>query len=629
MAGMLTSSQSSVLLLEAAQKLDLSKTAEVIDLLAAMSPRALSPHERKLWFALLTRAIRTLRGAGQLSDGHLATGLGFVALCHTPPAPDQIWPFLMRMPAAATALGPQISTAAMLMALWPVLPGAQFAIQYDALNRAFLAGNATILHDLWCYLLRDDKGFVPDYWLFQSHARSVQEAGLGRAEEVAATTLVSADRHDLAAVFDIYLRLLRQHPVAQTFTRIDALTDPVQRERITEYLLGAPLTDTAMPLAVASHDRLAPAENLDDRALMQARLCAANGDWDGVLHQTATIGTGYARRHDALCLEALASARQGQTARALQIVDHLRHNHQVPWYKSARAVQIGATACRIAEGREAAPDLGAPALPVLAGRPLVQSLWVGKRLRWIEDLSIRSYLANGWRYQLYVYDLPENLPQGVEVLDAAAIVPRAQLYQETHASGAHRGSLGAFSDYFRYSLLHRRGGMWTDTDVINLDRFDPEGQALIGTEVIDAGITGFNGAMMAARAECSFQRRAMERAGHILDQGKVYFTRIGPELLAELSIEDLPPAYRLLPTWFLNPISWLETGQLLAPFDTIARLPVLARAPNLHVYTETWRVIGLDLHTPPKGDGFLATLYDRLMHTSGIGMRQLMSGDIR
>nr|VFJ74537.1 MAG: hypothetical protein BECKFW1821C_GA0114237_106322 [Candidatus Kentron sp. FW] len=40
-------------------------------------------------------------------------------------------------------------------------------------------------------------------------------------------------------------------------------------------------------------------------------------------------------------------------------------------------------------------------LPSLSGsQPLAQSLWIGPRLRWIENMCIRSFLRNGWRFEL-------------------------------------------------------------------------------------------------------------------------------------------------------------------------------------------------------------------------------------
>jgi len=78
-----------------------------------------------------------------------------------------------------------------------------------------------------------------------------------------------------------------------------------------------------------------------------------------------------------------------------------------------------------------------------------------------------SFLRNGHRVHLYVYDEPEGVPEGVEVRDAVQILPRSQLFfHRRNQSVAH------FSDWFRYRLLFERGGLWSDTDMVCLKPFD-------------------------------------------------------------------------------------------------------------------------------------------------------------
>ncbi len=54
-------------------------------------------------------------------------------------------------------------------------------------------------------------------------------------------------------------------------------------------------------------------------------------------------------------------------------------------------------------------------------------------------------------------------PQACGSCSAEEILPRAVLF--THR---RTGSLGSFSDWFRYRLLKERGGIWADTDVVCL-----------------------------------------------------------------------------------------------------------------------------------------------------------------
>ena len=110
----------------------------------------------------------------------------------------------------------------------------------------------------------------------------------------------------------------------------------------------------------------------------------------------------------------------------------------------------------------------------------IQSLWIGGRLSTMERLSIASFRANGHPYRLYVYDEVEGVPEGVEVLDASAILPRTEVFANTKEGMGH-GSFASFSDWFRYEMLARDGGWWADTDVVCLRPLDFDSEAVIAT----------------------------------------------------------------------------------------------------------------------------------------------------
>ena len=89
----------------------------------------------------------------------------------------------------------------------------------------------------------------------------------------------------------------------------------------------------------------------------------------------------------------------------------------------------------------------------------VQSLWIGDRLSTLERLSVCSFLANGHEYHLYVYDDVINVPSEVSIKDANEILPQSELFKVN-------GSLALFSDWFRWELLLRSGGIWVDMDLV-------------------------------------------------------------------------------------------------------------------------------------------------------------------
>src|SRR4051812_45277852 len=104
------------------------------------------------------------------------------------------------------------------------------------------------------------------------------------------------------------------------------------------------------------------------------------------------------------------------------------------------------------------------------GKLEVNSFWGGEPLGTLELLCIRSFLHHDVCYNLYVYDEPANVPSGVELRDARPILPADR--QFVYPTGTFNGgSLAAFSNLFRYTLLESRGGCWVDTDVCCLEPF--------------------------------------------------------------------------------------------------------------------------------------------------------------
>ncbi|AWM40081.1 hypothetical protein GobsT_15000 [Gemmata obscuriglobus] len=111
---------------------------------------------------------------------------------------------------------------------------------------------------------------------------------------------------------------------------------------------------------------------------------------------------------------------------------------------------------------------------------VVQGLWIGPSLSAMEQLSIRSFLAHGHDYHLYVYSVPTGVPKGTVLKDANEIIDRSRIWFYKH-DGFASGSVSGFSELFRYALLHQRGGWWVDSDVVCLKAFDHPGAIVIAT----------------------------------------------------------------------------------------------------------------------------------------------------
>lgn len=86
----------------------------------------------------------------------------------------------------------------------------------------------------------------------------------------------------------------------------------------------------------------------------------------------------------------------------------------------------------------------------------VHGLWIGSNLSIVEIMSIKSFLKHGFTYYLYVYDNVKNIPNGCVVRNAETVIPKSEIFTYKN------GSYSAFSNYFRYAVLYKHGGIYAD-----------------------------------------------------------------------------------------------------------------------------------------------------------------------
>ncbi len=106
----------------------------------------------------------------------------------------------------------------------------------------------------------------------------------------------------------------------------------------------------------------------------------------------------------------------------------------------------------------------------------VHGLWIKGALSPLEQLTVYSFIEQGYDFHLWTYDLPELYNEIPKLLirDAREIIPEADVfsYKESNQFGHGKGSFAGFSDIFRYRLLYLHGGWWVDMDVTCLKRFN-------------------------------------------------------------------------------------------------------------------------------------------------------------
>ena len=132
----------------------------------------------------------------------------------------------------------------------------------------------------------------------------------------------------------------------------------------------------------------------------------------------------------------------------------------------------------------------------MTSAPVINSLWVGDRLGFIERLCVQSALATGHGFRLFSYEPGrlKGVPEGVELQDASEIMPRDKLitYSDT-------GAVALGANFWRYHLLSKGFGPWCDMDLLFLRQF-PRQDYVFGWE--HGG--WINNAVMAAPADSPF-----------------------------------------------------------------------------------------------------------------------------
>lgn len=101
---------------------------------------------------------------------------------------------------------------------------------------------------------------------------------------------------------------------------------------------------------------------------------------------------------------------------------------------------------------------------------IIQSLWIGPELSKLEQLCLKSFIDHGHEFHLYTYEEVGNVPDGVIIKDGNEILDKSEIFRYKN------GSVSAFSNLFRFTLLHKKGGYWVDTDIICVRpfKFDEE-----------------------------------------------------------------------------------------------------------------------------------------------------------
>ena len=243
---------------------------------------------------------------------------------------------------------------------------------------------------------------------------------------------------------------------------------------------------------------------------------------------------------------------------------------------------------------------------------IVQSVWIGSALPPLQQLSIRSFLAEGHEYHLYTYDNVAEVPDGATICDGSEILPRDAIFCYQHGFG--QGSYSAFSNLFRYKLIFERGGWWVDTDVVCLRMFQFDDSFVFATENDDDGTVNCATCAFKCPAGASVLEYCIDV---VLSRNKdtLRWGEIGPQLFSA-AVRRYGLTAHCTPVEIFNPVDFVDFSSLVAPGFDMTRL---AQSYAVHFWNQMWKSRNMDPTADPPPDSLSGILREKYARPASIG----------
>lgn len=209
----------------------------------------------------------------------------------------------------------------------------------------------------------------------------------------------------------------------------------------------------------------------------------------------------------------------------------------------------------------------------------IHLFWIGQKLSPIEILCCKSCLQNGMTPILWCYEDIEDVPNGVIIKDANALMTKETVDYYVHNL---KLPIPNISDLFRYQLLHQIGGIYSDTDIIfteNIYKIDKD-EFFCSTFEYNKGIEA-NGCLMKLNQASQVSSYLVNEARLRLDKfitngGEIDYCEFGPFIVQKcaeiLNVE-------ILDYDVVNPISWRWVNKIIAykKFDKVFHFKLIVR----------------------------------------------------
>ncbi|MEH6309090.1 glycosyltransferase [Olivibacter sp. CPCC 100613] len=212
---------------------------------------------------------------------------------------------------------------------------------------------------------------------------------------------------------------------------------------------------------------------------------------------------------------------------------------------------------------------------------IIQSLWIGDALSNSEILCLKSYLANGHDFHLYVYEDIPNIPPGVILRDANELISKNRIFKDSHRTYA------SFADWFRIKLLFSKGGWWVDMDTICLQYFHfPESYCIASERDYTMEFNTVNNGYMKFPQNDPFLEELLKiMETKIAEAETIIWGELGVYLFRKLLKDNNKLSkYAVEPEVFC-PIDFFDISSLICETDIKMGSETFA----IHLWNEIWR----------------------------------------
>ena len=230
------------------------------------------------------------------------------------------------------------------------------------------------------------------------------------------------------------------------------------------------------------------------------------------------------------------------------------------------------------------------------------TFWHGSEITAYERLCFTSFLSHHHQIELYTYETDIELDLDVIVKDAAEILAPEEFF--LYRDGGGRGSPSGFSNRFRYELLKKRGGWWTDTDVILLGPEVPTSDTFFAYQSSEH----VNGAFMRFPAHHATMVTCAQRAEAA--GSDVRWGQTGPKLLTAV-LHEMDMLQYAAAQQSCYPIPWEDVTVFYYPRRFKEVIEQTSGSYAVHLWNEIIRQKGISKHVPPPKGSFLSFLFEK------------------